>query len=577
MKPTKIGVMLLFAMLFLLGIGQSWSAQEGGAQPSDVLSLTGNVANVQGKGVKDVKVSVFVNGKEVHLADELVTHEGGNFHCKLTLSGGTLPGGKVEVKFSKTAYKPSGRVVLDRILLDRKDNKGDAYYVKQVDHVLQRAISPTFWLASLILLGVYVVIAFELLHRTLAALMGAALILTISYTVGTFYPEYHILSFEDAAGAIDMNVIWLLMAMMIIVGVMKKTGVFQWLALKCFELSKGNIFALSAIMMFITGVVSAFLDNVTTMLLMTPVTIEICKALKLNPLSIMLPEAFASNVGGTATIIGDPPNVMIGSYAKLTFMDFVDELGLICLIGLAAAIIYYIWYFKKDYKKAVVGNVAEMTRTLREEYKITNPRLLTISLIVLGLTVFLFVVHGPLHMEVGVAALMGAGVLLVLSRLDIVEMLEHEIEWPTLIFFMMLFIVVAGAEESGLIQVIADWVRDMSGGSLMVAMVLILWVSAIASAFIDNIPFTATMLPLVASLNQTIPGADSGILWWALSLGACLGGNGTMIGASANIVTVGIAESLGYPISFMQYMKMAWWPMMITVALSTGWLIFVMM
>ena len=577
MKGMKILTIFFLAMLSLLGSSPSWSAEGPGTQPSDSLTLAGNVANVQGKGVKDVKVAVFIDGKEIHLADELVTHDGGGFQRKLNLPQGTLPGAKVEVEFSKTAYKPSGRVVLDRVFEEQKDDKGNTHFLVHKDVTMQRAISPTFWLASLILLGVYVVIAFELLHRTLAALMGAALILTISYTVGTFYPEYHILSFEDAAGAIDINVIWLLMAMMIIVGVMKKTGVFQWLALKCFEASKGNIFALSAIMMFITGVVSAFLDNVTTMLLMTPVTIEISRALKLNPLSLMLPEAFASNVGGTATIIGDPPNVMIGSYAKLTFMDFVDNLAVICLIGLAVSILYYIWYFKKDYKKAVVGDVAETTKTLREEYKITDPRLLTISLIVLGLTVLLFIFHGPLHMEVGVAALMGAGVLLVLSRVDIVQMLEKEIEWPTLIFFMMLFIVVAGAEESGLIQVIADWVRDMSGGSLVVAVVLILWVSAIASAFIDNIPFTATMLPLVASLNQTMPGAESGILWWALALGACLGGNGTMIGASANIVTVGIAESLGYPVSFMQYMKMAWWPMMITVALCTGWLIFVMM
>jgi Na+/H+ antiporter NhaD/arsenite permease-like protein len=170
---------------------------------------------------------------------------------------------------------------------------------------------------------------------------------------------------------------------------------------------------------------------------------------------------------------------------------------------------------------------------------------------------------------------MGAGALLVLSRVNIVEMLEHEIEWPTLIFFMMLFVVVAGAEQTGLIQVIADWVKDVSRGSLPIAIIMILWVSAIASAFIDNIPFTATMLPIVAYLNQVIPGAESGILWWSLALGACLGGNGTMIGASANVVTVGIAESLGHRITFMTYMKMAWWPMMISVALCMGWLLIV--
>ena len=179
--------------------------------------------------------------------------------------------------------------------------------------------------------------------------------------------------------------------------------------------------------------------------------------------------------------------------------------------------------FKKDYAKAEVTNVRQMTARLREEYKITDPRLLKISLIVLGLTIFLFIIHGALHMEVGVAALLGAGLLLVLSRLDIVEMLEHEIEWPTLIFFMMLFIVVSGAVHSGLIQVIADWVRDMSQGSLVVSVILILWVSAIASAFIDNIPFTATMLPIVAYLNQVIPGAESGILWWSLALGGLPG------------------------------------------------------
>jgi Na+/H+ antiporter NhaD/arsenite permease-like protein len=328
-------------------------------------------------------------------------------------------------------------------------------------------------------------------------------------------------------------------------------------------------------MMFITAFISAFLDNVTTMLLVTPVTIEISRALKLNPLSLMLPEAFASNVGGTATLIGDPPNIMIGSYAHLTFMDFVYNLTIICAIGLGACILYYLWYFKKDYQKAEVVNVKEMTVKLREEYKITDMKLLKISLVVLGVTFFMFIIHGALHMEPSIPALAGAAALLVISRVNIVEMLEHEIEWPTLIFFMMLFVVVAAAEQAGLMQVIADWVKDVSRGSLPIAFILILWVSAIASAFIDNIHFVATMLPIVGYLNQVIPGAESGILWWSLSLGACLGGNGTMIGASANVVTVGIAESLGYPISFMAYMRMAWWPMMITVGLCMGWLLIV--
>jgi Na+/H+ antiporter NhaD/arsenite permease-like protein len=202
-----------------------------------------------------------------------------------------------------------------------------------------------------------------------------------------------------------------------------------------------------------------------------------------------------------------------------------------------------------------------MIAHLREEYKITNGKLLFYCGLMLAITIFLFIIHGALHMEPSIAALIGASLLMVISRVDIVEMLEKEIEWPTLIFFMMLFIVVAGAEETGLIQIIADQVKNISGGSLVVAILMILWVSAIASAIIDNIPFTATMLPIVAYLTQVIPGAESGVLWWALSLGACLGGNGTMIGASANVVTVGMAERAGYPISFMYYLKAAFIPM----------------
>jgi Na+/H+ antiporter NhaD/arsenite permease-like protein len=375
--------------------------------------------------------------------------------------------------------------------------------------------------------------------------------------------------------AIDMNVIFLLMAMMIIVGILKKTGVFQWMAYKSFQLAKGNVFALSAILMVVTAVTSAFLDNVTTMLLIIPVTIEIALTLKINPITLLMPEVFASNVGGTATLIGDPPNIMIGSYAKLSFLDFVQNLSIVCAIGLVITVIFFIYWYKKDYMKAQVGDVQKLIVHLKEEYRITNKTLLIQGGIILGITIFLFIIHGALHMEPSIAALMGAAVLMVISRVDIVEMLEHEIEWPTLIFFIMLFMVVAGAEETGLIQIIADWVKDMSQGSLVVAILMVLWVSAIASAIIDNIPFTATMLPIVAYLTTEIPGAQTGVLWWALALGACLGGNGTMIGASANVVTVGMAERAGYPISFMYYIRVAFVPMIITIILCSIWLLVV--
>jgi len=575
MKKTCLCCGLI--VLFFAATTLCWSAEKADPGPSDLLTLTGTVNNSQGKGLNDAGLTIVVEGKGIHRVEKILADEEGSFQYRLALPQGELSGAKIALEASRPSYKSSTPIALKHIVFEYKDENGNSHYLAHEDIVLQRAVTPAFWIATLILLGVYVLIAFELFHRTLAALIGAALLLTVSYTLGTFYPGYFILSFEDAVRAIDMNVIFLLMAMMIIVGVMKKTGVFQWLALKSYEASKGNIYVLCAILMVVTAVISAFLDNVTTMLLVTPVTVEISRALKLNPVTLLLPEVFASNVGGTATLIGDPPNIMIGSYGGLTFMDFVRHLAPICFIVLAVAIVYYVFYFRKEYRQADTGNVREMAEALREEYRIKDARLLKICLIILGVTILLFIMHGALHMEPSIAALIGAGTLLVLSGTDIVEMLEHEIEWPTLIFFIMLFIVVGGAESTGLIQVIADGVRDLSKGSLVIAVILILWVSAIASAFIDNIPFTATMLPIVAYLNQTIPGAEGGILWWALALGACLGGNGTLIGASANVVTVGIAESLGYPVSFMKYMKMAWWPMIISVALCMIWLLVVMM
>jgi Na+/H+ antiporter NhaD/arsenite permease-like protein len=535
------------------------------------------VANAQGKAIKEVAMHFFLNGKKVELGEEVTTSPAGGYKAEIKLPAGSLPAGKVEMEAQKPSYKTSEKIHLDKIVKEKGDEKGNTYYLAHHNLTLQRTISPAFWIASLVLLAVYALIAFELMHRTLAAMLGAAVLLFVTYTAGTFRPDFLILSFEDAMKAIDMNVIFLLMAMMIIVGVTKKTGVFQWLAYKSFQLAKGNVFALAAIMMFVTAFISAFLDNVTTMLLIIPVTIEIAVTLKINPVALLLPEAFASNVGGTATLIGDPPNIMIGSYAKLTFMDFVSNLSIICLISLVVTIIYFIYWYKKDYLKAQVADVPKMIAHLREEYKITNGKLLFYCALMLAITIFLFIIHGALHMEPSIAALIGASLLMVISRVDIVEMLEKEIEWPTLIFFMMLFIVVAGAEETGLIQIIADQVKNISGGSLVVAILMILWVSAIASAIIDNIPFTATMLPIVAYLTQVIPGAESGVLWWALSLGACLGGNGTMIGASANVVTVGMAERAGYPISFMYYMKAAAVPMLITIVLCSFWLLLVEM
>jgi Na+/H+ antiporter NhaD/arsenite permease-like protein len=570
-KVSRCGWAFLLLVVLCCGIVPGLAAPP---EAGDRLSISGVIKNPQGKGVKEVEVEVLVNGRHLKPAsgEEIVTGKHGTFLAEFVLPAGALPEARVEVR----AHKPCWRDLKPtpvQILTAGVDQQGNRLFQGSETFPFYRKITPAFWLATGILILVYVIIAAELMHRTLAALLGAAVILFISYTAGTFDKSYFILSFEDAMAAMDMNVIFLLMGMMIIVGVLKKTGLFQWLAFKSYAIARGNVFVLSCILMVVTAVASAFLDNVTTMLLMIPVTIEIAVTLKVNPISFLIPEVFASNIGGTATLIGDPPNILIGSYAKLSFVDFVVNLTGIVAICMVVTLIYYVYWYKKSYLKAEIKDVARTIEYLREEYKITNKKLLVMSLGMLVFTIFLFIIHGVLHMEPSIAALTGAMVLLTISRGNIVEMLEHEVEWPTLVFFMALFIVVAGAEETGLIQAIAEWVSSMSQGSLTVAIIMVIWVSALASAAIDNIPFTATMLPIIAFLNTTIPGAESGVLWWALALGACFGGNGTMIGASANVVTVGLAEKAGYHISFLYYMKACMIPMLITVSLASAYLL----
>ncbi len=572
---TRLTTILWILTALLISGFLAGPAAAAAPAAGDRLAISGLVTNPMGKGLKEAEIEVLVNGqhlKPVGKEAEIVTGKPGGYVADFILPPGTLPGAKVEVKAAKPSWKPVPPTTV-KVVEAGKDAQGNRLFQAYQKLTMERKITAGFWIATLVLLLVYLVISFEWMHRTLVSFLGAALIIFITYTLGHWDKSFYIISFDDAMGAIDLNVIFLLMGMMLFVGVMKKTGMFQFLAYKAYALARGNVFILSLVLQIITAVVSAFLDNVTTMLLVLPVTIEIAVTLKINPLVLLIPEAFASNVGGTATLIGDPPNILIGSYAALTFGQFVQNLSLICAVSLVTSSFFFLWWHKKAYLGAEVKDVPRTIEYLKEQYQITNKKLMNLGLFLLAFAILFFILGGVLHLPVAIPALVGSLLLLAISGEDIVEMLEKEVEWPTLVFFIGLFMVIAGAEETGLIQVIANFVKDVSKGNLTAAIVIILWVSAIASAFIDNIPFTATMLPIIAFLNQTIPGAESGVLWWSLSLGACLGGNGTMIGASANVVTVGLAEKAGYHISFVDYMKACWWPMMITVSICMVYLL----
>lgn len=415
----------------------------------------------------------------------------------------------------------------------------------------------TFVLLSVIIfVAVYALIIWDRLDRAVVALSGAMLMVLL-----------RVLTQEEAFFNIDFNTIGLLCAMMVIVMIMRRTGIFEYLAVKMVKFAKAEPFYLVIVLSIVTGVLSALLDNVTTILLILPVTLSVAHELKLSPIPFIIAEIFASNVGGTATLIGDPPNIMIGSQTGLTFVDFILNTAIIALPLLLLTSLIFALIYRKQLKAD--KDVKEKILQVNEKEYIKDPKLLKKSLIVFTFVVIGFLLHGALHFESSTIAITGAVVLLFLSGIKS-ENIFVEIEWKTIFFFCGLFILVGGLEATGVIDMMAEGVLALTGGDLLLTAMAILWVSAIASAFIDNIPFVATMIPLIMEMG-TISGIDTYPLWWALSLGACLGGNGTVIGASANVVAIGMAEKSGYKITFGRYFKIAFPIMILTIVISTGY------
>lgn len=576
--------------LLIVACGIVWSSQWVWSADSEsnngLLIIQGKVEDASGNALGESEILLFLDGKQFKIEESTAlggsktkkheTGKNGLFSIQAHGPPDTIMKGSWAIQASKTSFETSELKPLKKILDEGIDKSGRRVFSGHVDAQLKRVHGPAFWMSLAVLIGVYVLISLELVHRTLAALIGAAFILTVTHTVGHFNHEYQMLTFEQSLGVVDWNVIFLLMGMMIIVGVLKESGVFQWLAYKSFQLSRGRVFPLAASLCIVTAFLSAFLDNVTTMLLLTPVTIEIALVLGISPFALLIPEIMASNFGGTATLIGDPPNIMIGSYAGLSFNDFLMNLTPVVVVTMVAQILFTKWYYGREYSSAGVANVEQTIVFLREKYRITNPRLLYVGGSVLVGVILLFILHGFFHMEVSVAALLGAALIVLLNKSDIVHTLEHDVEWPSLVFFIMLFIIVGAADQTGILQFVANWLRDVSAGNLVLAILLILWTSAILSAIVDNIPFTATMLPVVALLSKSIPGAETGVLWWALALGACFGGNGTIIGASANVITTGIAEKAGYKITFVDFLKHGTPITLISLIIASVFLLFVM-
>ncbi len=428
-------------------------------------------------------------------------------------------------------------------------------------------------IVAAIIISVFVLLTLETAHRVLVAMSAVALLFLISY-----FTPYRLITFDGVAQSLDINVLVLLASMMAVVGVLKTTGVFEWGVGHLMHRAGPRPLVLLALIAWFTALMSAFLDNVTTVIFVTPMVIGMARRLRLNPAVFLLPMIMASNIGGTATLIGDPPNIMIGSGAQLSFLDFLEDLTLPCTL----MILWMEWYSRRYYSDELRAPQPPDAGDASGPAPLANPTLARwLGIICVGILIG-FLTHHITGMPPAVPALVGAAAALVVQdRLymrsarptaeerthGILHVTEHDIEWPTLSFFGFLFIVVGAAVQTGLISTLADGLQwtIVSGaetmglsatGTLLLAALLIVWASGILSALIDNIPFVAVAIPIVARLIPNMTG-NADVLWWALSLGACLGGNGTVIGASANVTTVGLAEHEGVRITFRDFARYA--------------------
>lgn len=417
-------------------------------------------------------------------------------------------------------------------------------------------------LAIAIFVLAYVLIATEKISRIAIALGGAAAMLIIGATDSDK-------AFYSHETGIDWDVIFLLLGMMIIVGVIHKTGVFEFIAIKAIKIAKGDPRKALVYLVVLVALASAILDNVTTILLAVPMTLVICKQLNVNPVPFLLAEVFASNIGGAATLVGDPPNIIIASRANLSFNDFLFHMAPLVIVAMIVITPMLVWMFRKE----LVNTPEDRARIheLDEKSYLTNPVLMKKSLAVLGLVVIGFLLHTAIHAEPSVIALLGAGLLIAISGLKPSDYVQ-DVEWGTLVFFAGLFVMVGALVNVGAIQMLSDYLAEMVDGKPQLATGALLFVSAIVSGIVDNIPYVTAMSPVVADLSASVPAVHGDVLWWALAFGADFGGNATIIGASANVVAIGLAAKAGIKISFWQFAKYGIPVTLVSIAIAAPYL-----
>ena len=533
------------------------------AGPPARFSVTGRLTDQQGQPVASAEVSAQVSSEAEPVA-VAESQEDGSWDLLLE----AVPKQDVIITIDHHHFQRQ-TVSLSTEQLDALNETG-TYSLGEL--TLERRITAGFWAATIIFLLMLLVIASEKLHSTTAALAGMSAVFVVTFVGGAFHPGFYIFSFERALTYINWEVIFLVMGMMIVIAIIEGTGVFQWTAFQAYRLSRGHAWLLALMLMLITAVASALLDNFTTMLLMAPISLQIGLALGINPLAFIIPEVLASNVAGISTLIGTPTNILIGAYADIGFNGFLVNQTVGVVLALAVMAGFILYYYRHEWRKSQGGVSPALYERMKENARIRKPETLWKAGLVFALILTAFVVGERYQIVPAVTALVGATALLVWVESDVDQMIRA-VDWTTLVFFMALFIVVGAVQEVGLISLIAGAMGWLIGKHLVLGIFVIVFGAGTLSTAIANIPLTAAMLPVVQFLTGSIPGAGNNVLYYALSMGAAMGGNGLLIGGEANLVTAGITKRAGSPISFREFLRVGLPTTYLTLAIGFLWLV----
>jgi len=503
--------------------------QEGEVLPA----LFGFVFNDQGQAIAGAEVEVFLDGEPDPIA-VTESHQDGLWEVNLSV----VPKHSVEIEISHPHYRADA-MELDPAQIDRL-KRGGSVNLGEVAMANRYALG--FWVTAATFLLVLGLIALERLPSATAALLGISIVFAVTFFGGKLVPDLYIFNFERALTYINWEVIFLVMGMMIVVSVIEGTGLFQWLAFQAYRWSRGQPVTLVIVLVVITTLASALLDNVTTMLLMVPITLEIAIALNLPPATLLVPEIFASNIGGITTLIGTPTNILIGAYADISFNDFLINQTVGVVLSLVIMTAYVLWHYRDEFATVEKGISPALYAKLEENGTIKDAVVLQKSLVVFVVTIVVFAMGESLHMVPAVTALLSATVMLVWVETDVQKMMNL-VDWTTLVFFMALFMLVGAVQEVGLIGTVAGFMGDVVGANLYAGVFVIVFGVGVLSFAIANIPLAASMLPVVQYLSGNISGATANkILYYGLSMGAAMGGNGLLIGGETNLMTAGVAD-----------------------------------